>query len=252
MTIEDIYTTEIRRQSGKYYAAWVPEAQFKLGDYGLLKGALFFYQGNVSDHLGIAIKVQPGTAQATNQWSTSGATTTALSPQATVAGNPAVKVAAKLDIEFSSRKAMFFNAADCRSDRIDDMSALEKALIEKMKAGLWRQNWAVVTEIVRSQATIVLVSGGKSAKASLEANASVPKIDLADAGIKLGFTSEKALGHKTLAYKELTPLMELRGIATGSWWHPEDPHLDPRMAATKGAVAVLEKASESNPRLVRL
>ncbi len=252
MKTEETYTKQIRSLSGKYYPAWFPEMQFKLGDYGFLKGCLFVYQGNVADHLGIPIKAIPGTADATHQWSTSGSTTATLTPQATLAGTPAVKVNARLDVGFSSVNAMFFSAAGCLSERISDVTALQDSLIKMMHDRKWRQNWVVVTELIRSQATIALVSGGATAKVTLEADANVPKIDLANVGIKLGITSERAIGHKTVAYHELTPLMELRGIATGRWWHPESPILTTKGIPPVGAIKVAAGASEGTPKLVRL
>jgi len=252
MDVADVYTQEIRRQSGKYHAAWVPEAQFELGSYGVLDGRRFVYQGSIA-HLGIPFKTREGTAEAASQWSTAGSTKVIFSPQATIGGT---KVSAKLDIEFSSEKAMFFSAAGCQSSRIDDMTALEKALIEKVNSKEWRKHWVVVTELIRSRATIVLVSGGRSAKATIEARADVPQIDLANASIELGVTSRQEIGYKATVFREITPLMELRAIATSKWWQfwdQEDPHLEVRrFAPEEAAIKAPEEASEGNPKLFAL
>jgi hypothetical protein len=119
---------------------------------------------------------------------------------------------ARLVIDFSSRNAIFFRAAECRIKSIDDKLDLGKKIAKSFKQKRWERHNAIVSEIVDGGTTTVVISGEQQARISLEASSkAVQRINLADASLGLRIKSQK-IGFTAVTKQKLQPLMGLWGI----------------------------------------
>jgi hypothetical protein len=129
-------------------------------------------------------------------------------------GKAEAGVAAALDggveVTFERRHAIYFRAEEAVVESIEDKSALGAEILERFRAGLWRDTDAVVTEVVRSRSTTVLIAGAAGARAELRG--------AVDAGAQAGgqatllMSSHSGLHTHIVAMAQLTPLFRAWGI----------------------------------------
>ena len=157
--IDDVYTREIHRELNMY-AAWTPDATYRLGDYGEFDGHIFRRIGNISDDFNIPIKPEEFPDREITHTS-EGAV--AVSVAAEVDSQGRVTGSAKLNVNFSRANSVFFQAVGVKTRRIQNMKQVGDALIGvyQRKGREWRLEMAVVTEI-RSAATMVALISKKS------------------------------------------------------------------------------------------
>jgi hypothetical protein len=120
-----------------------------------------------------------------------------------------VQAKAGIDIGFSSDRGVFFNAAECVYDMFADKIKLERIILKLLEGRHWRKEWVIVTDIVRAGATTVVISSGKKSSIKLEAGADVPKIDLADASLRLGISRQQQIGYTVASADGMFPLIGL-------------------------------------------
>jgi hypothetical protein len=121
-------------------------------------------------------------------------------------------VKASLQIDFSSEEAVFFNAAECAYDMIEDKAALGTEVIQRFKSNTWDREWAVITDIVNAGSTTIAVSGGTTSSVVFQASGKVPQINLADASISFSVVSSSNVALQIAAQQGLSPLIGLSKI----------------------------------------
>jgi hypothetical protein len=211
-TIEHIYTTAVY-DNLKMYATWEPTRPVELGTYGELRGRRFIPVGRVSDAGLLKPVVNPGESRRSFTANKTAAFQFRAKGEGPVGGVPAARAA--LQIDFATKDDVFFNAAGCTYHSVADKRALGVKVAEWYGKGRWERRWAVVTDLIKAQATTVLITGGGNSSIVLEAAAEVPKIDLADAALKLTATTSKGVGYEVVTSAGLTPLLELCKL---HWW----------------------------------
>ncbi len=154
--IDDTYARKIHRDLN-YYAAWTPETNFRLGDYGEFDGTIFKRIGNVSDDFNIAVQTEEFSDEeiAYSSEGVSNVNVTAeVDQQGRVTGN------AKLDVAFDQANAIFFQATGVRTRKVQNMQQLGTKLIDiyKQRGRDWRLNMAVITELKTATDLVALIS----------------------------------------------------------------------------------------------
>lgn len=216
--VADIYTHEAYDNLRPLFANWEPTQPVRLGDYGLLVGRTFVYQGNITDHLGIAFGVRRDPRRDHKAFTTSGRTEVKFHGAGSFPIGGTVNARAVVEVAFTSERAVFFNAADCQYAMIDNKVALGREIHARYRAGTWRREWCVITDTVTAGATTIAVSGGATSSIVFEATGNVPAIDLADASIGLTTKSARNIGYQLVAPAGLTPLFGLCRIKPRFLW----------------------------------
>ncbi len=117
-----------------------------------------------------------------------------------------------IDIKFSSKHSVFFNAAACVPAQIQDQIKLGNDILSLFKAGKWQKDFVVVTNLYKGGSTTAIVSASGSASIGLDAQGDIPVIDLGDASLKLAVKHSKALALTVVTQGSLTPLFGLSGL----------------------------------------
>lgn len=219
MPLADTYTAEIRTNLRRF-ATWEPGAPMKLGDYGELRGSMFVRLGNVADSsLGVEFSTRSDATRSHVSYSSAGAVSVDFSTDVELEAPPIAVGRLGLRIAFGRENAVFFNAADVRYDSIADQTDLERQLLQLLAERKWRGEHAIVTEVTGAGSTTVIVSSGRSSEIVLEADGNVPRIDFADASLRLGVKSEKGIAYKAITDTGITPMLSLSRIRPrGAFW----------------------------------
>lgn len=206
-----IYTDTLKHHFENMYASWPPGRPVRLGDYGVLDWNLFNPLGNVGD-LGIEFKTRMDDQKDDFEFRSKSGVELTFSARGSVtpAGTPLAK--ATLQLDFSKESSIFFTAADCVFEEVADKVRLSRDILERFKKGEWKQEWVVVTSVIRSGATTIVTSAGASSSAVLEAVGEVDRIDLADASIKLGMKQQRNVGLQIVTREGLQPLMGMSQV----------------------------------------
>jgi hypothetical protein len=208
------YCDQMKSNFKILYAAFPPNEPLKLGDYGLLNDTVFVRIGNVSD-----LQVDIGTPrefpdQKSNlDFSSEGSVEIDFHGKADTA-NPPIK--AGIDISFSSKHSVFFNAAGCVPTSIADQVALGSKIFALRDAGKWQDKFCVITSLMKAENTTIAVSSSSNSKISFDASSDkIANIDLTDASLSLSVTHIKDVSLKVTTSGGLTPLLGLSGIHQG-------------------------------------
>lgn len=217
--IAEIYTEAVYDNLKPLYANWEPGSPVQLGDYGMVRDRTFIQVGNIEADLQIKFSPRKSPVKDNKVFSSKGSADIKFIGKGTVPINGVVNAKAMLQIDFSSEKAAFFNAADCEYTMIADKAILGKEIMKRFNSGDWDREWAIITDIVKAGATTVAVSGGSSSSIAFQASGDVPNINLADASIGLTVASSKNIGYQIVAQQGLIPLIGLCKIQSSFlWW----------------------------------
>ena len=231
--IAKIYTDVVHQNLNPLYANWEPGRPVELGDLGLLRDHTFVYLGNIRDH-GIKISERADPASDQKFFASEGAAEVQFHAKGSVPLNGIVTAKAALEVNFSGKEAVFFNAAGCNYTMIADKVRLGREVMDRYKAKQWQREWAVVTDLVKAGNTTLAVSGGNAASIVFEATGDVERINLADASAGLTIRTAKNIGYQVVAENGLIPLFGLCKIqGLFLWWDPNFKPLSRALADTR-------------------
>ncbi len=205
--IAEIYAQQVFENLKPLHANWEPGYPVKLGDYGVMRDKLFLHLGNIKD-LGISYEVRKDDALDDKQFSSKGQAEITFHAKGSVNVNGVVNVKPSVEISFKKEKAVFFNAADCEFSTIENKVSLGQAIMGLQK-GVWKKEWAVVTDIVKAGATTLVISGSNASKFVLEASGDVEYINFADASIGLSPSYSSNVSYQIVAKPGIIPLIGL-------------------------------------------
>ncbi len=229
MGISEVYTEEVHDHLSPYYANWEPGEPLQLGDYGTLNGDTFDRLGNIST-FGIGFNVRRDTVGDQKKFSSEGTKERSGGVGAEGTVNGVVDAKAELAVTFTRKNSVFFNAAECTADSIEDIAEVGKKLIDMYENDeRWKKKWVVVTHVVTAGNTIIAVGTKAQSSVTFEVVGETKTIDLADASIdlKVANRDEGLYTIDSLNGRGITPLMKLHRINT-SWF--EETELGPALA----------------------
>ncbi len=220
--IVDVYTDAVYNNLRPLRANWEPSQPIKLGDYGLLAGESFQRLGAVGA-LGIAIgSTIDEDLRDQKIFSSASDMTVTFTAKGNASTNPGVNVDASVNISFASKNSVFFNAAGCGYSMIGDKAALGATIMQMYNQGTWRREWVVITDLIRAKATTIAVSNANDANIVLQADGSIPQINLADTSIGLTVKSATNVGYQVIAKDGLIPLLGMSKIQSSFLWWGKD------------------------------
>lgn len=168
-SVQEQYTRELFEQ-WRYFATWAPNVPLSLGDVGVLRRHEFDRITSLT-HLKVKFTTRDAGVPADYTYLSAGQVDVSLDgevPALSLAGGDAPLT---LTVSFNRAHATYFHAAQCTSEAIADLAALEQELVKLQAMEQWRPEYVVVTELVRSGPTIVLVSNQAGARTSLRVTA---------------------------------------------------------------------------------
>ena len=215
------YCTQIKDNFKKFFAAFPPNDPLELGDFGILNSDIPTRLGNIKK-FGITFTPRHGIAEASLVDFTSKGSVEVEFSAAVEASPGTVPIKAGLEIKFSRENSVFFNAAKCTIDAIEDQVALGEQILKLHEAGSWDKNYVVVTSLMKAASTTIVVSSTSNSSIKFEASTpGVKEIDLADASLKLSIKRFKDVALKIPTSGGLTPLIGLSKIH-GGIFSPDD------------------------------
>jgi hypothetical protein len=185
-----------------YYPTWLPSVNMLLGDYGILDDDIFTKQGNIRD-FGIKFKASLGAKFPDLEYKSQGVSSTDIA--AGFGGFANVG----LQFKFARKFDTFFVIAGCQQSlMLSQPAIMQKA--QKAFAENGMKNYYIVVEVMKADATTILIASDKNAEFQVEAKSEViPKIDLKNPSIALAHKKATNMGFKITAAPGLTPLIGL-------------------------------------------
>ena len=214
---EKSYTREIRKRTG-YLATWSPGVPLRLGDVGVMDDHVFIPQSSLSS-FGIDFAIREDPSPIDFHYETKDAISYALEAAATVPGpgGSPVQAAASIKVAFSRDSATIFSCTSCLEHRIEDVLGLQEEIWGRYEAGLWREGWVVVTELMQADNATILIADNAGSEIAFAASGDVDvaQVQLGDATLGLRATSVKEVSNRWIAAHGLTPLFRAIGVQRG-------------------------------------
>ena len=208
MGLADTYCENIHKNIEPYYATWLPTVPVHLGDYGKMDGKIFIRQGNIKTDFGVDFTVEADTDSGDFEYKSSG--TNAVNVNA--GAEDVLK--ALLKISFTNAGEIFFVAANCLADLMNNIPSVLEQLGPKFKAKKMK-GYMVVTQVVKAGTSSIAVSSDKGGELDIEASSpALPAIDLKNPQAQVSVKSEQNISFKVVAKGGLSPLFDLEEVKT--------------------------------------
>ncbi len=213
-SLESIYTNDIHNELKAWYAMWPPTDRIQIGDYGILDGNWFRKKvGNITKDFGVPV-VPSELSSTSDQELKIGKSVEVKS----IAKGSAENAKASLSINFSNGSGVFFKAANCINQSIDNYKEIGDNLLNLSSEKKWNNNFVVVTEVMSAGATTIIISESNQASIEIQANSdSVPSIDLVNANLDVSIVSSKNIAYNLFMKDGLIPLIGLSKIQKKLW-----------------------------------
>lgn len=205
------YVETIRLGLNPYFANWLPNSPRKIGDIGYLDNGKFSFLFNFEDKYNESISHVSSKGKALYTYKSEEGVDIQSFVRAGIGSalTNSIPINAHLDIKFSRKGGVFFNASGGKITAFKDNTIIEDKIFKLSKKKEWKYNWCIVTSIVSAKSTTAIVSLTNDGAISLEADASISQIDLADAALKLNVKSENNIGFSIITNSKCIPLFTL-------------------------------------------
>lgn len=216
-----IYTDAVYENLKPLYANWEPGKPLQLGDFGTMRDNTFITLGNIAD-LGLKFSERVDTTKDHKYFASEDSTEVKFHAKGSIPVSGVVNATASLEVNFASKNAVFFNAADCEYFMVANKVELGKAVMALYERKSWKREWAVVTDLIQAGASTIAISGSNSSSIVFEATGNVERINLADASLGITVKSSSNIGYQVVAEKGLIPLLGLCKIQSRFLWWNDD------------------------------
>lgn len=207
------YTKEIRDHL-KYCATWFPNLEVRLGDVVILADHTYRRVAS-ADEFGIQFLTRKSKGKGLLEHVSTGQVKinffgSASGPKAVAAE---VDLRAGLEVKFTTANAILFQAGSCTALEIENLKSVGDRVLDLYKKGKWREDYVLVTEVVRAERTTVLISSAADATAvfTAKADAELGPTSFIDVNTGLELVKYENIGTRTVFEANLTPLF--RGFA---------------------------------------
>lgn len=195
-----------------YLATWLPGVPISVGDIGTVRHGRYERITSL-EQLGVAVSVLSSGEIRQLDYASAGHLDIGWSAQAE-GGSVAPGTGARVRVELSRAYAVLFQALDASTRAIEDLNALRDELGKLAAAGVWRREYVVVTEVVRTGATVVLMAGGSGGRMdfTLDAPVAAGPLGLVHAAGGLAVASEAGMAVRVVAPQGLSPLFRASSL----------------------------------------
>ena len=208
------YTKEMYDQFG-YFATWMPNVRLKLGDVGVFrKHELSSF--TTLEQLGIKYRIRRGHRRATYEYRSKG--TVSVEPkgagEAPIEASMLTTAEAGVVIKFSRPNAIYFHLDNALIDVISDQDDVGKEILNRYSLGDWSEDYAVVTEVITAESSIVLISSANDGRVVFKTEVALKQAELELGGAMVGLSLATFRGIQTQVIGEegLTPLFRARKV----------------------------------------
>lgn len=212
VSVADQYMNEMHDEF-KYFATWLPGTPLEIGDIGELNGNEFTQISSLKQK-GIDFTIRSDHTKDSMQHSSSTGVSISTKFKGT-AGIPQFNLDvadAGMVVKFSKNTGVAFELQGYEIRKIEDTTLVDNAILKEYNDGKWKDNWAVISELVIADSGTVLISQGSDAAIGLKALADVPNLSLANIKANFNVTHSNNLSTAILCKAGLTPLFKIRGI----------------------------------------
>lgn len=221
--IADLYADQIKRNFKVFYANWEPGGPVELGDYGIMNGNIFTPVGKLKNDFaefkGNVIEVADDATKDHKEFKSEGGVQVNMATKGSLSASGTTLAKASLEIKFTKKDSVFFNAAECTTTRISNKVKVGKILKSLLDDDRWEKRYCVVTELVTAGKTLVAISQSNDSAISFEADSpTLERINLTDASIKINLASERSIGYKVDAGEGLIILLGLCKMKNAFPW----------------------------------
>lgn len=226
MSLYTKYNRTIHAHTG-YRATWFPFVEMKVGDVGVIEADGTFTRHTDLAGLGIPHEIlagSPGDGAFSFKSDGVKSVTFKAAGESDEAFKNVAEAKAGIKVEFSGKNSVILETKGARADRIGDVAALDRALLDLVRPGPdgepagWKREWVVVAEVVATDATTAISSTSSGASVEIEASAAVGPGGLVDADAGLSIVSQQNIGVEMIAHRGATPLYKGRRIKAKWFW----------------------------------
>jgi hypothetical protein len=232
-SIAEQYTSEMHEKFGGYYATWHPNISIELGDYGTLSNGVFHIRGNiqqlskdkiVTGHYNndeikkkfvYSAKIQKSNSSLDTNYTSFGVKEHELKVAAT---GKISKVACSAHVGFgykcSKEYLIIFAATELKSHFIKNIEDLQEVILNYRDAGIWKDDFVVINELIEAASVTILVSNQKNSSFEIIATGDIglEKLNIANAQFKWKLSNSKGMQAEILAKKGIKPLFNVMGL----------------------------------------
>ena len=245
----DLYVKGMRKKFEKYYAAWLPDETFRLGDVGAIENDFFIRLTSLHE-LGIEFEERPDTETEPSPMNFQSESGVEFSFKAAGEINPNLpnvpEAEAGVAVKFSELGAFVFNAQQSYAPSIENIAHVQKQILEAFKEGRWNSRWVVIVRLVVAPTATVIVSQSPDSEIELAAHGdiSTTSFNLGDANITLKTCHVKNDVLLIPSAKEITPLFQVGGLKK-RWY------IGPYVSTLKKGYGVTESPDYITPEMVK-
>ncbi len=183
---------DIIQQHLNVFAAWLPIVnKYSLGDYGIMADGVFSKLGNIKDDFKVSFDEEAG-SEASIDFTSEGASVVKIGADGGAPVNPAVKVDAKVQIEFTKEKSFLVKSPTITVTNIKNVNELAKQLKTHDD---WDGQWKVVHQVYNALDAVIVSTIEAGTKIDFSGNANaLEQMNLGSAGVNID--TNKTLGLK--------------------------------------------------------
>lgn len=198
--VDRIYKLAFRKNFTNHECNFPPSKTVGLGDYGVMKNGFFSRLGNISDpKVGLTFDVDIDENPTRETFKSTNDITVSFLAKGAINAEGIVMPKAQVEVAFGSSKAVYFSAAAVLYNEIKDIATLGEQILNLYKEDKWKKEYVIVTRVFQGKNVIILISGTSNCKVNIEADASVPNIDLADANVKLNISHSSQTAYEIIS-----------------------------------------------------
>ncbi len=211
-TPAELYIDGIKKKLKTYWAAWLPNSQYSLGDYGILEGSLFKKVGSLND-LSIDFESSEYSKRGSIEYVSESGVQIYFKTIGQINNNlpniPEEK--AGINIQFSSKGAFLVQIPDSNEVSINNFKSLQDSIIAKFESGDWNKDWVFITKIINAPTATFLISNSSESNMefALEGDLTSGSTVLASTENKFQYATQSGDILKFFGANEVSPFFQL-------------------------------------------
>jgi hypothetical protein len=211
----NIYAKGIKTKFVNYWAAWLPNTRYNLGDIGVLNGYLFEKKCNLKD-LEIDFATEKREESSPLDYvSESGVNIDIKMSGQTSRAIPSIPEAkAGIGISFSSKGAFIIQAENTYESIISNPLELEQKIITAYKDGKWNSAYVVIIKIIEAPSATIIISNSSSSKIELIAGSDIDDglLELGKADCEFNLSKQNGDILRIIGAENITPIFQIGNI----------------------------------------
>jgi hypothetical protein len=163
------YTAELYANL-RYLGSWPPSSPVEVGDIGVFEDRSLERQVSIGE-LGIEVTTRRGADVQERGWASR--KTRIVRPKVAGAAplESGVGAGAELEVRFEAKHAILLRAERSREESLDRLDRVREELLRLHDEEKWRDEWVLVTHVIRADRMVALISKERDTSATLRLSA---------------------------------------------------------------------------------